>query len=151
MAYREVSRVEITEILRRWQAGASIRGLSRATGLSRTTVRKYFLAAESCGLARDGPAPTESQLLTLVPLNTAGPRQSQVPTEEVLAPWSDQIRQWIKDDHLQLTRVQELLAQRNCTVPYSSLRRFVARRGWLGKSSRTTIRMADTDPGKWPR
>lgn len=148
MAYREVSRVEITEIIRRWQAGASIRGLSRATGLSRTTVRKYFVAAESCGLARDGPSPTESQILSLVQLNTAGPRQSQVPTEEVLAPWSDRIRQWVKDDHLQLTRVEELLTQRNCVVSYSSLRRFVGRRGWLGKSARATVRMADTDPGE---
>ena len=59
MGYKEVSRVEITEMIRRWQAGASIRGLSRATGLSRSTVRKYFVAAEGCGLARDGPPATE--------------------------------------------------------------------------------------------
>jgi hypothetical protein len=87
-------------------------------------------------------------LLALVELNTPGPRQSQVPTEEVLAPWAERIQKWIRDERLQLTRVQELLAQRGCRVSYTSLRRFVARRGWLGKNSRTTVRMSDTDPGE---
>ncbi len=56
MAYKEVSRVEVTEIMRRWQTGATIRGLARASGLSRNTINKYILAAESCGLTRTGPA-----------------------------------------------------------------------------------------------
>jgi hypothetical protein len=35
MAFKEVSRVEMIEIIRRWQANSSLRGLARATGLSR--------------------------------------------------------------------------------------------------------------------
>ena len=66
MAFKEVSRVEVTEIVRRWQAGAGVRGLASATGLSRKTVRKYVQAAEKYRLTRNGPPPTEAQLLALV-------------------------------------------------------------------------------------
>jgi hypothetical protein len=46
----------------------------------------------------------------MVQLNKAGPRHVVVPTNEVLEPWADQIEQWLKQDKLKLTRVQELLA-----------------------------------------
>jgi len=148
MAYKEVFRVEITEVVRQWQAGRGIREITRSTGVARNTIRKYILTAQSCGLVRDGPALSESQLITLVQLNKAGPHQVAVPTNEVLEPWADQIEQWLKSDRLKLTRIQELLAQEHCLVAYSCLRRFIIRRGWLGKSSRTTVRMADTQPGE---
>jgi len=76
---------------------------------------------------RDGPPPTESQLITLVQLNRAGPRQVVVPTNELLEPWADQIEQWLKQDKMKLTRIQELLAGQQCLVPYMSLRRFSIR------------------------
>jgi DNA-binding IclR family transcriptional regulator len=59
MAYKEVSRVEITEVIRQWQTGRGIREITRSTGLSRNTIRKYLLSAQSCGLVRDGPSPIE--------------------------------------------------------------------------------------------
>jgi len=133
MAYKEVSRVEITEVIRQWQAGRGIPEIARSTGLARNTIRKYTLTAQSCGLVRDGPPPAESQLITLVQLNRAGPRQAVVPTNEVLEPRADQIEQWLKHNRLKLTRTHELLAQRHCLVPYMSLRRFVIRRGRPGK------------------
>ena len=46
MAYKEVSRVEIAEAIRRWQKGISLRRIASGTGLSRDTVRKYVTAAE---------------------------------------------------------------------------------------------------------
>ena len=147
MAYKEVSQVEVTEVIRQWQAGRGIREITRSTGLARNTIRKYLLTAKGCGLARDGPAPTESQLITLVQLNKAGPHQVMVPSNEVLEPWAEQIQQWLKQDKLKLTRIQELLAQGQCLVLYMSMRRFVFRKGW-GKGSQTTVRMADTEPGE---
>ena len=41
MAYREVSRMEIPEVIRRWQAGASPGRIATGIGLSRNTARKY--------------------------------------------------------------------------------------------------------------
>jgi len=147
MAFKEVSRVEVTEIVRRWQAGESIRHLAKATGLSRNTVAKYVQVAESSGLTRDGPPPTVNETLALVPLNAAGPRQVVRPTEEVLQPWADRICEWLQKDRLKLTRIHELLGQQNCVVSYMSLYRYVGHQGWL-PGSRGTVRMADTKPGE---
>ena len=62
MAYREVSRMEVQEIIRRWQAGAGPRQIAMGTGLSRNTVRKYVAAAKAEGIAQEGPVPNEEQL-----------------------------------------------------------------------------------------
>lgn len=147
MAYEEVSRVEVTEIIRRWQSGVTIRGLARVSGLSRNTIKKYILAAQNIGLTNNGPPPAESQVVDLVQLNVAGRHPATIPTEGVLGPWADQIHRWLKDERLELTRIQELLEKHNCTVAYTSLRRFIARRGW-GKNNQSTVRMPDTKPGE---
>jgi len=139
--------VEITEIIRIWQTGSGIRPLSRLSGLSRNTVKKYLNAAADCGLSRAGSPPTEEQLLSLLQLNVAGRTQAVILTAPLLTPWAEVIRDWIKQGHLKLTRIQELLKQRGCEVTYSSLRRFVIRNGW-GRSNRATVRMADTEPGQ---
>ena len=74
MAYKEVSRVDIAEVIRRWQIGNSQRHIAAGTGLSRATVRKYLAAAEKMGVVREGPAPTEEQLSLTASVSRGGPR-----------------------------------------------------------------------------
>jgi DNA-binding IclR family transcriptional regulator len=50
MAYREVTMIEITEVLRQWVADAGRRQIARRLGLDPKTVRRYLRAAERCGL-----------------------------------------------------------------------------------------------------
>ena len=147
MAYREVHCVEIREVIRRWQAGLSQRRIAGGTGVSRPTVRRYIEAAEAAGLEPGGPEPSEEQLARLATLSRTGPRQAAVPSEELLAPWAEQVEGWLTAERLQVTRVQELLAERGCEVSYSSLRRFIARRGW-GRRQPVTVRMEDGPPGE---
>ena len=147
MAYKEVLRVEISEVIRRWQAGNSRRHIASGTGLSKDTVGKYITAAEALGIARDGPGPGEEQLSRLAAISRSGPRQVEAPTDEKLAPWADQIYQWITVDRLQVTRIQELLAERDCRVSYTSLHRFVARRHWQRRRA-DTVRMGESVPGE---
>ncbi|MYC33520.1 MAG: IS21 family transposase [Chloroflexi bacterium] len=147
MAYREVPRMEIGELIRRWQAGQSRRQIAESTGLSRDTVAKYLATAESEGIARDGPVPSEEQLSRLAAIGQVGPRRVVTPTDDLLKPWADQVYQWLTGDRLQLTRIHELLAARGCQVSYQSLRRFIIRRNWTRLGS-TTVRMEDTPPGE---
>ena len=147
MAYREVLRLEIAEVVRRWQAGNSQRNIASGTGLSRDTVRKYLAAAKEAGVVQEGPAPTEEQLSRQAGVSRSGPRQPEAPTEELLGPWADQVFRWLNVERLQLTRIQELLAARGCQVTYSSLHRFVARRNWRGRN-RGTVRMVGSVPGE---
>ena len=146
MAYREVFRVEIAEVVRRWQSGESQRQISSGTGLSRKTVRRYIKAGVKVGLTREGPSPSEDQLSRLSGLNLSIPRKVESPTEEMLAPWADQIYEWLTADRLQVTRILELLVARGCDVSYASVGRFIRRRGWQRRSP-TTVRMGESAPG----
>ena len=112
-----------------------------------STVRRYIAAAMGAGLTRDGPAASEDQLSRLSGLNVSSPRKVEAPTEEMLAPWADQVYEWLTADRMQLTRIHELLADRSCRISYTSLRRFIQRRGWQRRSP-TTVRMGESAPGE---
>ena len=86
MAYKEVSRVEIAEVIRRWQSGSSQRYIASGIGLSSDTVRKYLVAARKVGVRQEGPAPTEEQLSLLASVGRSGPRRARAPTDDLLAP-----------------------------------------------------------------
>ena len=64
MAYMEVSRVEVTEVIRR-SGGRSQRHISAAIGMSGRQ-SAYITAAVQAGLRQDGAPPTEEQLTSLV-------------------------------------------------------------------------------------
>src|SRR5262252_4341456 len=56
MVFREVSVVEIREVLRSWLAGAGLRTAAAQAGVDRKTARRYVEAAVAAGLSRDGGA-----------------------------------------------------------------------------------------------
>ena len=127
MAYREVFRMEIQEIIRRWQAGMGRRHIAAGTGLSRNTVRRYLSAAKAEGIAQDGPEPTEEQLSRLIGHGPVGalrrPKAPQAGRVGVVArsdlPMAHR-RPVADDPH---PRVADLA--RGCALSYQSLRRFV--------------------------
>src|SRR5579863_5983677 len=56
MVFREVSVIEIHEVLRSWLAGAGLRTVAAQAGVDRKTARRYVEAAVAAGLAREGGA-----------------------------------------------------------------------------------------------
>jgi transposase len=138
--------MDVTELVRRWQAGESQRRIARDVGLARATVQKYLQVAERLGLSSNGPAPDADQVAQLVRLGELAVERP-APLLKRLEHQREQVGRWLGHDRLQLTRVQELLAQQGIVVTYSTLRRFVRRAGLL-PSARTTVRMADTAPGE---
>ena len=55
MSFRELTMIEIREVIRRWQAQQKLREIARETGLDRKTVRRYVAALEALGGAQDAP------------------------------------------------------------------------------------------------
>lgn len=140
MVYREISRMEYEEIVRRWRAGESQRAIARALGLARNTVAAYVRAA-----SRESASEGEARPL---PRSRPGPALGQPgPAVARLAPYREQIATWLGEERLRLTRVQELLDQQGMIVKYTTLRRFVRQAG-LGTVPRSTVRMAETAPGE---
>lgn len=148
MVYKEVSRVEIEEVIRQWQIGRGLKAISRSTGISRNTIRKYLLTAQELGIERQGQSPSPKQIAAILELNQAGPAAVRSPTDKQLEPYAQQIKDWLSNDHLKLVRVQDLLAQQHCQVAYTCLRRYVHNQGWFGQASQETVRMPDTEPGQ---
>ncbi len=87
-------------------------------------MRRYVNLALELGLEPDGPEPNDEQLAKLAALNLSTPAQVETPAADILRPHTEQIRQWLNNEKLQLTRIHELLGQRGLSVSYSSLRRF---------------------------
>ena len=74
MGYREVSVVEIREVLRRWVHGEGLRGIDRNTGVDRKTVRRYVEAAVASGVVVVACC-TQPSGTTAWPLGRRAPRR----------------------------------------------------------------------------
>ena len=53
MGFREVSVVEVREVLRAWLEGVGLRPVAERAGVDRKTARRYVEAAQAAGLTRD--------------------------------------------------------------------------------------------------
>ena len=98
MSYREVSVIEIREMLRLWLQGLGLREVARLSGTDRKTVRRYVDRARACGLDRDGGAcQLTDELLAAV---IAGVRPSRPNGKsqawETIAARHEQIKAWLK-------------------------------------------------------
>ena len=51
MSFRELTMIDVKEVLRRWAAGQSAREMARGGVVSRRTASRYIEAATSLGLA----------------------------------------------------------------------------------------------------
>jgi transposase len=65
MSYRELSMIDVKEVLRRWAAGHSQRKIARETGAGRGTTSRYIAVAEQLALPRNR-ALTEAEIHTLL-------------------------------------------------------------------------------------
>jgi len=50
MAYREVTMIEVKEVLRQWLLGKGRKSIARRVRIDRNTVRRYIEVAKQCGL-----------------------------------------------------------------------------------------------------
>lgn len=147
MVFREVSAVEIREVLRLWLRGEGLRRIQRLSGVDRKTVRRYVEAAEAAGLDRQGGEGQLTDGLIGAVCEAVRPARpdGHGPSWEALVPHQETIRTWLKDD-LTLVKVHDLLARRGVIVPYRTLHRFATARCGFGRRS-VTVRVADGEPG----
>lgn len=146
MAFRELTMIEVREVLRRLQKGQPHRRIARETGRNRKTVQRYAEAAQDAGLTAESELTDE---LVNEVAQCVQRRTPPAPSEQrmVLRRHKEQIKDWLDGDKpLKLTKVHRLLARRGVPVPYPTLRRFVIDElGWRKKP--VTVRIDDPAPG----
>ena len=124
MSYREVTMLEIKEVLRRWCDGAAKKRIAAQLGLDIKTVRRYLRAARACGFAPGGATPLDEDRVAAV-VAALQPDWGR-PRSEVWQVCGGQ-REFIAS-HLEhgvrLSKIRRLLKRRGLELSYAALRRF---------------------------
>src|SRR6266511_1217807 len=147
MSYRELSMIDVKELLRRWSAGQSNRQIARETGADRDTVARYIAVAAALGFERGHEFGDEE-------VNEVAQRVQPKTTRDPSAEWQevaahkDRIAEWLgKQRPLRLTKIHTLLSRDGLTASYHTLRRYAADElGW-GKRA-PTILLEDPPAGQ---
>lgn len=149
MAFREVTMVEIKEVLRQWLAGVGKKRIAARLGLDPKTVRRYARAAEACELtAGAGEAALTDDLFGAV-VATLGLGSA---AHEYGDAWRrcEEQRAFI-EGHLKhgvrLSKVRRLMQRNGTLVPYSTLHRFASSELGFGRPQ-VTVPVVDGVPGE---
>ncbi len=148
MAFREVTMLEVKEVLRHWLAGRKTKPIARAVGLDPKTVRRYLRVAAQHDMRRgQGEEVLTDERLgaILVELKTLPAR----PTGEGRA-LCEQHRDFIAarlGHRVPLTKVHRLLRRQGVAVSYASLYRFATTELGFGKRA-VTVPVVDGKPGE---
>lgn len=147
MAYREVSVIEIEEVLRQWLAGAKGKRIARRVGLDPKTVRRYLRAATSVGLAPEQglAALTAERVVEVARALATVPERVHGETWERCVEHRDFIAEKLRSD-VKLSKVRRLLARQGVELAPATLYRFATTELGFGRR-RTTMPVADGEPG----
>lgn len=148
MGYREVTVLEIKEVLLQWLDGAGKKLIARRQSIDVKTVRRYVRIAEDAGLLRAaGKGALTDELIAAVVAalerSTGRPHgdawalcvEHQARIEQLLA------------QRLKLTKARKLLAREGVTIPYATLHRFAVTVLDFGRVA-ASIPILDCDPGE---
>jgi hypothetical protein len=147
MAYREVTMIEITEVLRQWLAGARRKQIARRLGLDPKTVRRYLRTGERCGLAPGmaAAALTEERLTAILTLLRRGAERPYGAGWQQCAAQRAFIEERLRAG-VRLSKVRRLLLRQGVAIPGATLYRFATAVLGVGRGA-PTIPVADGAPG----
>jgi transposase len=147
MSYRELSMIDVKEVLRRWSAGHSNRKISRETATDRATVARYIAVAKQLGLPPDREL-TEGEVHEVAQRIQARPLPDRSAEWAAIAPHKARIVEWLdRKRPLRLSKVHTLLVREGVEASYDTLRRYAMQElGWRKKAP--TIRLEDPPVGQ---
>jgi transposase len=148
MAYREVTMLEVKEVLRLWLGGTARKRIAAQLGLNVKTVRRYIAAAEASGVAQEvGPEALPDDLIAAVVSRVqpqiGRPRGDGWAECAAHRPFIERLlRRGVR-----LSKLRKLLRRQGVALSYATLRRFaIAELGFGERAS--TIPVADCGPGE---
>jgi transposase len=148
MGFREVTMLEIKEVLRRWLRGDSKSEIARQCGVARGTVRSYIRAAEDSGLSFGHPEGglDDDRLGDLAARLHPELGRPRGDGWERCEEHREFIAKYLKRD-VRLTKIRKLLRRQQVLISYPTLRRFaIAELGF--SEGAATMPVADGEPGK---
>ncbi len=147
MVFREVSVIEVREVLRAWLAGKSERAVAAQAGVDRKTSRRYVGAAVAAGLSRGGGEEQLTDELIGQVVSVIRP----VRPDGHGAGWAEleacreQVTAWVEAG-VPVVKIGILLSRQGVVVAERTLHRFAAERCGAGGKKLTTP-VDDGPPG----
>jgi hypothetical protein len=142
--YREVTMIEVREVLRLRGEGLPKKRIAAQLGLDPKTVRRYLDAAVTADVRVTATVSDEEVRHVLLALHPGGGR----PRGDGWARCQEQraaIERWLGDG-LRLTKIRKLLVRQGVEIAYPTLHRFAVLELQFGKTA-TTIPVLDGEPG----
>jgi transposase len=143
--YREVTMIEVREVLRLRGEGLPKKRIAAQLGLDPKTVRRYLAIAATAGVRVTATITDEEVRQVLLALHPAVGR----PRGDGWARCLDQraaIERWLGEG-LRLTKIRKLLVRQGVSIAYPTLHRFAVLELQFGKTA-TTIPVLDGEPGQ---
>lgn len=147
MAYREVTMVEVREVLRQWLTGEPKKRIARRLGMAAKTVRGYVALGERAGMRlEDGvSALTDERLAVVLGELTRMPGRPHGEAWALCEQERATIAEYVERG-VRLSKVRKLLLRRGVTIPYATLHRFAVEELGFGRK-RVTMPVEDGEPG----
>jgi transposase len=148
MGYREVTMLEIKEVLLQWLDGTAKKQIARRLAVDVKTVRRYVAAAEKRGLlASSGRVALTQERLGEIAAALGSPTgRPRGDAWFVCVAHRERIKQLL-EQKLKLTKARKLLRREGIAVPYATLHRFAVDELGFGRAG-PTIPVADCEPGQ---
>ena len=147
MAFREVTMLEVKEILRLWLLGVQKKQIASQPGFDVKTVRRYLAAAKVRGVeSTHGLAALDDELVAVVVAATQ-PSTGRPRGEGWAA--CEAHREFIAGHiahHVRLTKIGKLLRRRGIAIEYPTLRRFA-----LVAKNRRVVRLCGAQEALQPQ
>ena len=147
MSYRELTMIDVKEVLRRWQAEQSVRQIGRETGIDRKTVGRYLSTATELALPRDREL-TEAEVHEVAQREQSRPLPDRTSERAEVARHKERIAEWLAQKRpLRLSKIHTLLVREGLGASYATLRRFaIEELSWSKKAP--TILLEDPPAGQ---
>src|SRR6187401_3741642 len=97
MSFRELTMIDVKEVLRRWAAGQSARQMARDGVVSRRTATRYIEAAKSLGLHPSDEL-TDERVRSVAHSVQTRPVPTASDQRQLLDARRSQIEQWLNQD-----------------------------------------------------
>lgn len=137
--------MDISEIIRRWQSGQSIRAIKRETGYDRETISKYINLALSKGIYRNSKL-TTCELKGLISNDLSAPAAARQDKTDILLRHTEEFKKLVTDKHnpLKAKSAFEVLSEKyefTDIVSYTTFKRFAKAYGISKDAKNSTCRI----------
>jgi transposase len=150
MGYKEITVMDLYEIIRRWHDQQKIAHIAKALGYDRKTVRHYIKLAQQQGLTRQQPLPDKDQLIQLLNQAIVPPKRPQQ-AQQLLARFLPEITDLVNDkfNPVKPKIAFEVICEKHDLsdkVSYSSFKNFVRNNQIAISPDQATCRL-EVEPG----